>query len=166
MTTACEINNNNTGSRRAASVLLLRGSGVIASIFARDSSFLQVFAKSSYFRSTMFKPIFCRVVSKTYPSLLRNISSTRHLRADPWPLPNTPEHLASTATSPNSPPPEPLLRPNEKLETMRARLVYQSRKRGTLESDLLLSTFAKDNLSLMDETEMKEYDKVCIASSG
>jgi len=43
---------------------------------------------------------------------------------------------------------------------MRARLVYQSRKRGTLESDLLLSTFARDHLGSMDETELKEYDKV------
>jgi succinate dehydrogenase assembly factor 2 len=39
-------------------------------------------------------------------------------------------------------------------------LVYQSRKRGTLESDLLLSTFARDNLKFMSETELKEYDKV------
>lgn len=43
---------------------------------------------------------------------------------------------------------------------MRARLVYQSRKRGTLESDLLLSTFAKEELGQMNETELKEFDKV------
>jgi len=43
---------------------------------------------------------------------------------------------------------------------MRARLVYQSRKRGTLESDLLLSTFARDHLETMEEAELREYDKV------
>lgn len=46
------------------------------------------------------------------------------------------------------------------MEAMRARLVYQSRKRGTLESDLLLSTFAKEELPRMDEAELKEFDKV------
>ena len=43
---------------------------------------------------------------------------------------------------------------------MRARLVYQSRKRGTLESDLLLSTFAKEQLPKMSEAELHEFDKV------
>jgi succinate dehydrogenase assembly factor 2 len=43
---------------------------------------------------------------------------------------------------------------------MRARLMYQSRKRGTLESDLLLSTFARDVLAGMGEEELREYDKV------
>ncbi|KAJ6627891.1 DUF339-domain-containing protein [Mycena sp. CBHHK59/15] len=44
--------------------------------------------------------------------------------------------------------------------TLRARLVYQSRKRGTLESDLILSTFAREQLQTMDEAELKEYDKL------
>jgi len=43
---------------------------------------------------------------------------------------------------------------------MRARLTYQSRKRGTLESDLLLSTFARDHLHSMSTEELREYDKV------
>jgi hypothetical protein len=86
------------------------------------------------------------------------VSSWR--RADPWLLPNTPEHLKSTTTPPDLPPPTPLARPNESVETLRARLLYQSRKRGTLESDLLLSTFARDHLSEMSGTQMKEYDKV------
>lgn len=54
----------------------------------------------------------------------------------------------------------PLPRPNESTDTLRARLVYQSRKRGTLESDLLLSTFARDFLGKMTHKEMQEYDKV------
>lgn len=34
----------------------------------------------------------------------------------------------------------------------------QSRKRGTLESDLLLSTFADENLEKMTESQMQQYD--------
>ncbi|PPQ66799.1 hypothetical protein CVT26_009646 [Gymnopilus dilepis] len=90
----------------------------------------------------------------------RHISSTRRLLADPWPLPHTPEHMAATTTPSDIPPPTPLPRPNESLETLRARLVYQSRKRGTLESDLLMSTFARDYLPSMSEAEMREYDKL------
>jgi len=89
----------------------------------------------------------------------RPFSVSSFHRADPWLLPNTPEHLASTTIE--DVPPTPLHRPNESPDKLRARLVYQSRKRGTLESDLLLSTFARDNLSGMGEAEMKEYDKVC-----
>ncbi|KAK6841463.1 Succinate dehydrogenase assembly factor 2 [Apiospora arundinis] len=43
-------------------------------------------------------------------------------------------------------------------KTMRARLVYQSRKRGTLESDLLLSTFADKYLPQMTKEQMQQYD--------
>ena len=88
-------------------------------------------------------------------------SSSSRLRVDPWPLPHTPEHLASTTTPADKSPIPPLPRLNETVETLRARLVYQSRKRGTLESDLLLSTFARDHLKAMTEVELKEYDKVC-----
>ena len=72
-------------------------------------------------------------------------------------MPHTPEHIAST-TSPA--PPKPLPRPGESIETTRARLVYQSRKRGTLESDLLLSTFAQEHLGSMDAEGLSEFDKV------
>ena len=34
----------------------------------------------------------------------------------------------------------------------------QSRKRGTLESDLLLSTFAAENLQKMNKTQLQQYD--------
>ncbi|KAF7789665.1 hypothetical protein EIP86_000611 [Pleurotus ostreatoroseus] len=90
----------------------------------------------------------------------RLISTTQPRRKDPWPLPHTPEHLASTTTPADMPPPEPIERPGEAVETMRARLVYQSRKRGTLESDLLLSTFARDALPRMDAAELREFDKL------
>lgn len=37
-------------------------------------------------------------------------------------------------------------------------LIDQSRKRGTLESDLLLSTFANENLANMSPKQMQQYD--------
>ncbi|KIX03581.1 uncharacterized protein Z518_07134 [Rhinocladiella mackenziei CBS 650.93] len=53
---------------------------------------------------------------------------------------------------------EPVRRTGEDLTTMRARLLYQSRKRGILESDLLLSTFAAANLSSMNRSQLEQYD--------
>jgi succinate dehydrogenase assembly factor 2 len=38
--------------------------------------------------------------------------------------------------------------------------VYQTRKRGWLEGDLLLATFARDRLGGMGVDEMREFDKV------
>ncbi|KAH9873060.1 hypothetical protein J1614_005457 [Plenodomus biglobosus] len=53
---------------------------------------------------------------------------------------------------------EPIRRTGEDANTMRARLLYQSRKRGTLESDLLLSTFADAHLSTMSTPLLEQYD--------
>lgn len=55
---------------------------------------------------------------------------------------------------------EPIKRTGETVEVKRARLVYQSRKRGILESDLLLSRFAKKYLNTFSEQELEEYDKL------
>src|SRR5579859_2287264 len=85
-------------------------------------------------------------------------SMTRH---DQWPLPHTPEHIAATS---NSNPAQPRPRGHEGLEILRARLTYQSRKRGILETDLLLATFARDHLGTMSRTELEEYDKVGASS--
>ncbi|RMZ81694.1 hypothetical protein DV737_g2393, partial [Chaetothyriales sp. CBS 132003] len=54
---------------------------------------------------------------------------------------------------------EPLRRVGEDSVTMRARLQYQSRKRGILESDLLLSTFADVNLGSMSKAQLEQYDR-------
>ena len=113
--------------------------------------------------SIMQPSLFARSVRNTFLKrrpVFRSVSTTSRLLKDPWPLPHTPEHLASTVTPTDLPPPEPLSRSNESIETTRARLIYQSRKRGTLESDLLLSTFAQEKLSAMDASELHEYDKV------
>jgi len=53
---------------------------------------------------------------------------------------------------------EPLRRTGEDHNTTRARLLYQSRKRGTLESDLLMSTFAEAHLREMTPAQMAQYD--------
>lgn len=62
--------------------------------------------------------------------------------------------------------PQPIDRSYESPEVTRARLVYQSRKRGILETDLLLSTFASKHLSAMSVSEMQEYDKVWLFVLG
>ncbi|AGO12540.1 AaceriAER200Cp [[Ashbya] aceris (nom. inval.)] len=54
----------------------------------------------------------------------------------------------------------PIKRTNETLEQQRARLVYQSRKRGILETDLLLSGFAAKYLKHMTAEELNEYDEL------
>lgn len=56
--------------------------------------------------------------------------------------------------------PTPIDRSYETPDVTRARLVYQSRKRGILETDLVLSTFADKFLPTMSPEELKEYDKV------
>jgi len=95
-------------------------------------------------------------------SRLARFSTLSLVRKDPWPLPNTPEHIAYTHNNDNdnytSPPRIPRI--HESISTLRARLLYQSRKRGTLETDLLLSTFARDNLDSMSEQDLHEYDKL------
>ncbi|RZC36127.1 Sdh5 domain containing protein, partial [Asbolus verrucosus] len=40
------------------------------------------------------------------------------------------------------------------------RLLYQSRKRGMLENDLLLSTFVAKHLNTFTESQLNDYDKL------
>lgn len=54
----------------------------------------------------------------------------------------------------------PIKREGEPLDRKRARLVYQSRKRGILETDLLLSRFAACYLKDMTPEELEEYDEL------
>ncbi|KAI5853257.1 Flavinator of succinate dehydrogenase-domain-containing protein [Morchella snyderi] len=54
---------------------------------------------------------------------------------------------------------EPLRRTGEDPATLRARLLYQSRKRGILETDLLLSTFADAHLPTMTPAQLRQYDR-------
>ncbi|XP_059831597.1 succinate dehydrogenase assembly factor 2, mitochondrial [Hypanus sabinus] len=51
-------------------------------------------------------------------------------------------------------------RTNEPLDTKRARLLYESRKRGMLENCILLSFFAKKYLNEMTGKQLSLYDKL------
>lgn len=55
---------------------------------------------------------------------------------------------------------KPINREGENLFAKRKRLVYQSRKRGILETDLLLSRFADKYINELDESLLNEYDKL------
>ncbi|POY71714.1 hypothetical protein BMF94_5074 [Rhodotorula taiwanensis] len=84
---------------------------------------------------------------------------------DPWtlktpPMPEPPKldpRIKSMDDLIASPHPEG--RDGEPTETLRKRLVYESRKRGILEMDLILSTFARDRLDSMSDRELREYDR-------
>lgn len=54
----------------------------------------------------------------------------------------------------------PIKREGETIDVKRARLLYQLRKRGILESDLLLSRFAKKHLNLLNMAQLDEYDQL------
>ncbi|XP_018407495.1 PREDICTED: succinate dehydrogenase assembly factor 2, mitochondrial [Cyphomyrmex costatus] len=51
-------------------------------------------------------------------------------------------------------------REGENANLKRARLTYQSRKRGMLENGLLLSTFAKKYLNTFDDKQLRLYDQL------
>ncbi|KAJ2489112.1 Succinate dehydrogenase assembly factor 2 mitochondrial [Coemansia sp. RSA 2050] len=51
-------------------------------------------------------------------------------------------------------------RGGEDLSTMRRRLLYQMRKRGILETDLLLSTFASEHLAELEHKELVDLDSL------
>lgn len=55
---------------------------------------------------------------------------------------------------------KPIQRTGESLTSTRKRLIYQSRKRGILETDLLLSRFADKYIDVLDESLLNEYDKL------
>lgn len=55
---------------------------------------------------------------------------------------------------------DPIKRTGETIDIKRARLTYQLRKRGILESDLLLSRFAKKHLHGFSMEQLDEYDQL------
>jgi hypothetical protein len=100
------------------------------------------------------------------PRVLSSITSTC-LRTNKPAVPLIYRALSTSVDSATTEPaiddsllPRPLDRSYETADVTRARLLYQSRKRGILETDLLLSTFAHKHLSTMSQSEMQEYDRV------
>lgn len=92
--------------------------------------------------------------------MIRGIGSKRHVSCSSRALlnygkPQNPAHNAHLAMKI-----EPIKRNGESIDVKKARLVYQSRKRGILESDLLLSRFAKKYLDTLSMAELDEYDKL------
>merc|ERR1712107_574404 len=56
--------------------------------------------------------------------------------------------------------PEYIEKFDEPIPEKRARLMYQSRKRGMLENGLLLGSFAKKHLAEMDDEKLALYDRL------
>ncbi|RAL01145.1 40S ribosomal RACK1 domain-containing protein [Aspergillus ibericus CBS 121593] len=120
--------------------------------------------------STMTKD-FPKVGAKSAPPELLNSVDPNYKPADPYP--GKVEHFTGGRQETGAQKPElgvgemegitfkvePLRRTGEDVTTMRARLLYQSRKRGILESDLLLSTFANVYLAEMSKEQLQEYDR-------
>ena len=57
-------------------------------------------------------------------------------------------------------------RPAETIEVKRSRLLYQSRKRGMLENDLLLATFASRYLPKLELPQLQQYDNLINGESN
>lgn len=102
----------------------------------------------------------------THPSLLKDPPiSNPSSETDPWSLtppapPSIPFGMEGLTMQELIDSPHPEGRDQEPTETLRKRLVYESRKRGILETDLILATFAKDRLGTMVDRELREYDRV------
>ena len=105
----------------------------------------------------------------THPSLLKDPPITQpSASTDPWslvPPPPPPAQSAQDALDAISmedliASPHPEGRDSESTEILRKRLVYESRKRGILETDLILATFAQERLGSMADRELREYDRV------
>lgn len=47
---------------------------------------------------------------------------------------------------------------NSDIDLMRSRLIYQSRKRGTLENCIIFTTFADRYLKTFNQTQLQKYD--------
>jgi succinate dehydrogenase assembly factor 2 len=93
----------------------------------------------------------------------RSISTLRPLfnRKSEDPFPDLAiRHSSEAALDSSYPNLPPIPRPNEETENKRRRLTYQSRKRGILETDLLLGTFAKVWLPKFSHEQLEEYDKL------
>lgn len=118
-----------------------------------------------------------RLLTFASSSRVRALHVTRAVCAesDPFPLPfdpallsqqQRPRHDQAEAEMAQWQAIKPIERIGEDDNKMRARLVYQTRKRGMLENDLLLSTFAKNELPTMTRAQMEEFDKVSCGAGG
>lgn len=147
---------------------------MLRSVAYRSSSFVRASLVANVGRRSFIAPsasVFAErpdhVESElTHPALLKDPPiSNPSSETDPWslvppPPPSHPEGLELLSMEELISSPHPEGRDAEKTETLRKRLVYESRKRGILETDLILATFAKDRLGTMVDRELREYDRV------
>lgn len=102
----------------------------------------------------------------THPALMKDPPITNpSTETDPWslappPFPEVNEDGSDLSMADLILSPHPEGRDNEPTETLRKRLIYESRKRGILEMELILSTFAKTRLGTLTDRELREYDRV------
>jgi len=96
---------------------------------------------------------FQHAVTLHHPTPARSLHMTGSLHAS-----DTPSTADDDTTAPFVPPYR--ARAGEGIEVLRARLLYQSRKRGTLENGLLLSTFASKKLYALSVEQLFMYDKI------
>lgn len=104
----------------------------------------------------------------THPALLKDPPiSNPSSESDPWllskpPPPPAGEDASDLTMEELIASPHPEGRDSEPTEHLRKRLVYESRKRGILEMELLLGIFAKTRLAGMSDRELREYDRVSL----
>jgi len=123
--------------------------------------------------------MFTKVSTRSINLFRSHPHSHRHFTTIPWirndspvlkdkdPFPISLQHPSSTPTTEfvSLPELESELHPegredDESPEILRARLLYQTRKRGILETDLLLSTFStKERLDTWDLDKLREFDR-------
>ncbi|ORY92869.1 hypothetical protein BCR35DRAFT_349183 [Leucosporidium creatinivorum] len=124
-------------------------------------TFLRPCTRSLHLTRPSFTPSKAPESDLTHPALLRDPPA--ETPTDPWSLTPPPPPPSPTGPTPTlkellaSPHPEG--RDNEPIDILRKRLVYESRKRGILEMDLILATFAKSRLAELDEGQLREYDR-------
>ncbi|KAI8989538.1 Flavinator of succinate dehydrogenase-domain-containing protein [Pilobolus umbonatus] len=111
------------------------------------------------FRLTRLRPSLPNQHYRPLTCLTRPLLQQTKDNGDPFPNLAI-RHSAEAALDSSYPNLPPIPRPNEECETKRRRLIYQSRKRGILETDLLLSTFAKIWLPKFSLKQLEEYDKL------
>lgn len=107
----------------------------------------------------MFRPLVTLHRSLTHPMILwTNRSSTRLLAIES--STNDVEVDLRPTSNPQIKVELFKMYTNESIDQKRSRLLYQSRKRGMLENDLLLSCFADRHLSSFTADELDEYDRL------
>lgn len=100
----------------------------------------------------------------TSTNVRQGLKGTDEEKRKQWPEPTTQGHMMDTSNSKEYLQKIQIQRiqrdPNESRKIKEARLIYQSRKRGILEMDLILSTFASEHLKQLNDQEIQDFEKL------